>query len=292
MIVGAADRMITARNTEFEVPSLSKERANAPVLKVVPLNKHVVAMISGDAGFQSQALQHLWQKLAESRKAEANAFVSSVKINEIGQHYTEFCNAKMRSATDNLLAPYGLTTESFLEKQRSLSNDFVELMVSEIEKIRRNTGSDIIFCGIDETGCHVLICNGSDSSTADSFGFAAIGSGSEHAESQFMLAEHCRDDCLEDTILLSYIAKKRSEVSPGVGTQTDMFAIPPTGVYFLTHDNISRLQSIYETMEKSQAKSFKQAKEKVRKYVAELREQLKRAQEELPPTKEVLKQGD
>jgi hypothetical protein len=209
IIVGAADRMITARNTEFEVPSLSKERANAPILKVVPLNRHVIAMISGDAGFQSQALQHLWEKLTESRNADPKSTFSNVRIEQIGQYYTEFCNARMHRATNNLLAPYGLTAESFLDKQKSLASSFVEFAVSEIEKIRRSTGCDIIFCGFDESGPHILICNGSDSSSSDTIGFAAIGSGSEHAESQFMLAQHTRDDSLADTSLLTYTAKKR-----------------------------------------------------------------------------------
>src|SRR4029077_10162824 len=107
----------------------------------------------------------------------------------------------------------------------------------------------------------------------------AIGSGLEHAESQFMLGEHTRDASLEDTVLLSYVAKKRSEISPGVGKKhTDMFVIPPTGRYFLNHDNIRHLDAAYKKMERSQLKAFKRAKIEIRDYVALLRMEAEKRQ--------------
>lgn len=277
-IVGAADRMITAGNVEFEVPTLSKERSNAPVLKVVRMNKHVTAMTSGDAGFQAEAIQRIFTNVVDSRKDDKDRIVSSVRVAEFGQQYIEFCNARMLQATINLLAPCGLTPESFIEKQRTLSDEFVELIVTEIEKIRCNTGDDVIFCGLDEIGPHILTCNGSGWTSSDAVGFAAIGSGAEHAESQLMLAEHNRDECFEDTALLTYIAKRRSQVSPGVGEQTDMFVIEPRGSFFLTHDQIEVLEKTYLGMKNTQDRALKHAKEKIRSYVAKLRKEAQAAQ--------------
>jgi hypothetical protein len=61
----------------------------------------------------------------------------------------------------------------------------------------------------------------------DGIGFAAIGIGARHAESQIMLNKHSWNSPSVDSALLGYIAKKRSEVAPGVGEGTDVFTIGP-----------------------------------------------------------------
>src|SRR5215207_7140862 len=66
-------------------------------------------------------------------------------------------------------------------------------------------------------------------SCEDVVGFASVGSGSRHAESQMMLARHAWNADLDPTLLTTYLAKKRAEVAPGVGTETDMFMITGPG---------------------------------------------------------------
>ena len=69
-------------------------------------------------------------------------------------------------------------------------------------------------------------------SCEDVVGFASVGSGSRHAESQMMLARHAWNADLDPTLLTTYLAKKRAEVAPGVGTETDMFMITGPGNNF------------------------------------------------------------
>lgn len=61
----------------------------------------------------------------------------------------------------------------------------------------------------------------------DVVGFSAVGSGSRHAETIFMLAGHGWNSELPETLMLSYSAKKNSESALGVGRETDMFVIGP-----------------------------------------------------------------
>lgn len=257
--------------TEFEIPGLSKETDRAPVLKLVPLNNHIMAMTAGNAGFQSDALQHLFVQLESTRNPSDNPF-SSIPVRDVASQYIDFCNRERRVATNTLLAPYGLTTESYIDKQRSMSDQFVKWVTDEVETIRKEIGDPVLFCGIDATGTHIFWCNGNGLSSCDAFAFAAIGSGGEHAESQFMLAGHTRLASVAETILLTYVAKKRSEVAPGVGKQTDMFVITPTeaGRFYLMADQIELLDATYRKMEASQKSALARAKQQIEKYVREL----------------------
>jgi hypothetical protein len=72
---------------------------------------------------------------------------------------------------------------------------------------------------------------------ADSVGFASIGTGKSHADSYFMLARYTRETLFHKALLDVYIAKRRSEVSPTVGPDTDIFYISPTGGGFWPFDD-------------------------------------------------------
>ena len=273
--------MMTQGDIQFEVPGLSRDRADAPFFKSVPLNRHIIIMTAGDAGFQSDALQHLWQETARSRGNTTGAW-SDYPVREVGVKYLEFCNSRRRLATDSMLAPYGLNADTFVQRQRELSDQFVRWVVEEAESIRRQIGDSTIICGTDETGAHIYFCDGTDLYPADSIGFAAIGSGAHHARSEFILGNHSRFDRFEHTILLAYTAKRRSQKAPGVGKQTDMFVIPPTGRYFLNHANLERLERLYRQMQRSQDAAFNRAKKSIVDYVSELAAELKAAQAAAP----------
>jgi hypothetical protein len=86
--------------------------------------------------------------------------------------------------------------------------------------------TSVIFAGVEPLGAHIYIDDGNVRCN-DVIGFAAVGIGARHAESQFMLARHAYNSPLVDTALLTYIAKKRSEIAPGGGEATDMFTAGP-----------------------------------------------------------------
>jgi hypothetical protein len=201
-LVLAADRMITSgtgNETEFEIPGLSREAPKAPVLKLVPLNQHIIAMTAGNACFQAAAIQHLFTQLKDTRINDGSRVFSSIPVRDVAAYYVDYCNDQRRIATDVFLSPYGLNTTSYIDKQKSLSDRFVVSISDEVESIRDRVGDPVLFCGIDEGGAHIFHSEGSTVSSCDPFAFAAIGSGGEHAESQFMLAGHTRLASVTDT---------------------------------------------------------------------------------------------
>ncbi len=102
-----------------------------------------------------------------------------------------------------------------------------------------------IFAGIDAFGAHIYSAQNGDVTCQDGVGFAAIGAGYWHADSQFMFAGHTRTRPMPETLLLSYSAKKRAEVAPGVGEGTDMFFIGPAlGSYTLVGEHVLVIKAL------------------------------------------------
>ncbi len=274
--------MITAGDMEFEIPGLSKKSEKASPLKTVPLNSHIVAMTAGNAGFQADAIQHLFPKVKIAGGGPGSLF-SNISVRDVATLYLDFCNEQRKIATNSVLAPYGLNVETYVEKQRSLSDQFVRWITSEVEDIRERVGDPVLFCGIDATGAHIILTNGNALSSCDPFGFAAIGSGGEHAESQFMLGGHTKLATMAETVLLTYVAKKRSEVAPGVGELTDMFIVGVNGVYYVRPHELDRLNAAYRKLEAGQARSLVKAKAEITAYVNQLQEQARKLSHASPP---------
>ena len=167
-----------------------------------------------------------------------------------------------------------------------------------------NNGIETIIAGIDSaTGSvvpHVISIYKSQSGdgvvNCDSVGFAAVGIGARHAESQFMLAGHSRYSPMPETLLLTYLAKKRSEVAPGVGEGTDMFTIGAglgslCMLSAIEDFDIKEIASIYEKVETGQRHVLEQGKRATKKYIGKIfkkREaQKKQQQQNIPSAGEV-----
>jgi hypothetical protein len=128
-----------------------------------------------------------------------------------------------------------------------------------------------IITGVDYSGAHIYLVENATVTCQDFVGFAAIGAGYRHADSQLMFAGHTRGRPLPASLLLTYSAKRRSEVAPGVGEGTDMFIIgPDLGVsYQIGEHVVKKLDEIYRDGQKRITKAGQLAETKVKKYVEE-----------------------
>jgi hypothetical protein len=177
-----------------------------------------------------------------------------------------------------------------------MKDDFVANIRDKIQRFEYNFravhGVETIVTGLDmsgfnsETGAtffmpHIYTVfksvNGDGITCFDSTGFSAVGGGMRHAESQFMLAGHAPFSSMPETLLLTYMAKKRSEIAPGVGKKgTDMFIIgpPPAGPFTMLDKiddlEMDKIQSIYKSMEGNQKRAFDTAKVKINTHIERL----------------------
>jgi hypothetical protein len=262
VIFGACDRMMTAGDIKFEASTSNK---------LVMLTPSLVVMTAGDMALQDEIMREVYNVVkARVERDPTNWW----RIKDVAELYVQiYLHAKSKRASNAILAPLGLTQESFLARQNELSENFVTQINSELINYQVQTVETII-TGIDtDGGPHIYMVEDGFISCRDSIGFAAIGSGSRHAESQFMLQRHAWNSPVTDTLLLAYIAKKRAETAPGVGHETDMFMIPHLGGFdTLSAAAMEKLQAEYEQILEGERSIFNKSKLEMKTYVEKISE--------------------
>ncbi len=213
-VIGVADRMKTSGDIQFE----------PQIPKVFAITNSINIMTAGDAALQAEIIQEIHPKIRERIKSDPGKWI---KVKDVAELYLDSKQAITNKRIERqILSRFSLNQDSFLAKQKDMSPAFVRTIGKEILNFRMPTTS-IIACGVDDTGYHIYVVNSQGLNCMDTIGFAAIGIGQRHAESQFMFSGHTPINPVQDTLLLAYSAKKRAEVSPGVGKATDMFIIGP-----------------------------------------------------------------
>jgi hypothetical protein len=119
-----------------------------------------------------------------------------------------------------------------------------------------------IITGVDNDGAHIYRLIGNQHSCYDMLGFCAVGSGGPHAESQFMLCGYSRMFKQEDALWVTYLAKRKSEIAPGVGKDTVLFSINPKDKTINILNNyldLNELEKHYKRFNDEQEVSFHRA---------------------------------
>jgi hypothetical protein len=206
--------MLTSGDIQFQPPTT----------KIYTFTTSINVMTSGDAGFQNEFLQHAYAEVRQLISANPKDWLA---VEDVAQIIIKHRNeAKARRSEAAILAPLSLTRSTFLSGAHGLGDALSKTIASDLVQFQVPSTSTIV-CGVDSTGAHIFTIYDGNLYCNDPLGFAAIGIGARHAESQFMLAEHARQNSLSETLLLVYAAKKRAEIAPGVGTVTDMFTGGP-----------------------------------------------------------------
>ncbi len=298
-IFGASDRMMTSGDIEFE-PKLDfiiKPILPAPVsltfnanTKIYAVTTSIVVMTAGDSGLQSEIVQDVLFVINSKIQENKTHWLS---IKEVADIYVEAYNrAKSRRAQQTIFAPFGLDQKKFIEQSNQISNQLLNEITKQIQRFesyfKEMHGVETIITGIDTSignpgenlpSAHIYSIVKSSSgdfvTCCDSVGFAAVGSGARHAESQFMMTGHSPYSSQPETLLLTYLAKKRSEVAPGVGKGTDMFAIGPALGSFAMLQNIpdfdmKKINEIYESVETGQSEVFQKGMAETKDYIAKM----------------------
>jgi hypothetical protein len=232
VIFGATDRMLSSGDVQFEPTGGTKR---------IVLSSAIFAMIAGDAGLQDQIMAAML--------GDVNARIASEPTNwwavrDVADLYIKHYNIiRKKKAEDAILSPLYLDQDSFVSNQNVMNDRLVNDLSKELLNFAM-PGVSAIFAGHDTTGPHIYLiqenyANSLESNLMDSVGFAAIGIGARHASSQFMFARHAWSASMPDTLFLTYCAKRKSEVAPGVGNGTDMvMGGPKLGTLILIDDSV------------------------------------------------------
>lgn len=265
-VLGAADRMLTSGNIQYE-PAIPK---------IYDLTSSVAIMFAGDAFLYSEILQGVKSLITND---------STFTVEEVSDIYIQVYNSvRFKKLENEILAPYGFTLSSFIEKQKAPSSEDAGLLVALQNHIVNfkpsEEGVDVLIAGLDKTGAHIYRIIENSKECCDNPGFASIGAGYRHAESQFMLARYKPFTYFQETLLLTYLAKKKSEVAPFVGKEaTDMYMIyfsnkPEENgkaiFTFINSLNMKAIEEIYERFSKRENDNFGIAKNEIFEHVDQI----------------------
>jgi hypothetical protein len=246
--------MLTAGDIEFE-PNVKKIRY---------FTSSCAAMIAGDANLQSEIVQAVHLALKERIEAAKEW----IPISDIARTYKrEVDNAVRRIVEDRILAPFALTMEDFVKNQKDFSADFVRDVQTEVLNFEA-PAVEAIIAGIDATGAHIYTASTNSIQCHDAVGFAAIGGGYWHANSQMMAFNYTPENSLPDALMMVMFAKKRAEIAPGVGDATDMFSILGLGRAQRIGDHVTTvLEKQYAEEKRRQQSLANRSRQKINAFV-------------------------
>lgn len=211
-VVAASDRMITIGDIEYE-PEQSKS---------IELGTTTIALLAGDMQVHAAVVP---KTMARLRDLVRDRDPQRLTVQESAEAYAlEFAYYRRTLAEREILVPRGWDFERFARLQATLPHYQVQEIDARLSAHALNASA--IIAGLDHTGAHIY--NVRDPGVAESFNtpfFACIGSGSDIATSQFMLAKFEKRWPLSKALWLTFSAKARAEVAGGVGPQTDLIVI-------------------------------------------------------------------
>jgi hypothetical protein len=240
-VVGIADRMFTSGDVQFE-GNTTKVFAfvREPVVAA-----NVIALEAWDTNAH-------FALATETHSEVINQKIESVR--EIAATYARRFQAMRRERAERTyLAPLGLNAETFRSQQKMMETKCVGDLRRQMQKSQLDVQA--IIAGIDSDGSAHLyrIDDPGQVTSLDRAGYCAIGSGARQFETQFMFERYDRLWPWFNALVLMYSAKKRAEVSPGVGKVADVFMIQNGGGGFLPQEARDALEEHYQKLQKAKS---------------------------------------
>jgi len=231
-VVLASDRMVTLGGFiefEHEIPKINK------------LTEYSAALSAGDAISANKIISILKNRLTASPSIEDIAKLAS-------QVYAECRDSEI---DNNIFRPRGFSRHQFyFQMHQVLNQNIVYNIDQQVTSFNLNT--EILIAGIDDLGAHLYLVShpGADYKEFHKIGYHSIGSGAIHAMQSMIAFRHTPERSLEATVFNVYASKKRSEVAPGVGKDTDLRIIRKNGIFSLTQSDLAELDEIYNKYER------------------------------------------
>ena len=276
MVVGAADRLITWGDIEYE-QSLPKIIRLTPSVPVGPSPlPHAVVMMAGDPEGHAPIVNRTWARLRDMNPPAMSVEVMATIYSQ------EFVSVRREKNERRFLAPLGLNQWNFLNQNNNLPPAVLQRLVGDMAT---ELGCEAIIAGVDAGGAHVFVVDDNGIVNHDMQGWAAIGSGWRHANAQLIASKYDRFVPFDQAILQAYLAKKKADVTPGVGSFTDLFWVANEGYMLLNQDNnlVKFVKDLHQKMDASERRVTEKAKTQIANFVGGLVEPQPIATEETAP---------
>jgi 20S proteasome alpha/beta subunit len=234
VVVAASDRMVTlAGFVEFE----------HDVPKGMQISERIIGLMAGDALRGSQLQRNV-------RKTVPAGGISVAQVaNEVARVYVA---ERQEEVENSIFRPRGLTSQEFY--QGGVMQRLLQPVAGHLDQsvASFDYGVELLLVGVDDEGGHIMRVSNPGGSVSDyeQIGYHAIGSGTLHALQAMIGFRHTGQRGLAGTLFNVYVAKKRAEVAPGVGNETDMMIVSQDGVRKLDENDLKELEDLRREAER------------------------------------------
>lgn len=228
-VVVGSDRMVTFGNFlefEHEIP------------KVSFIQPQIAVLVSGDALRGAKITDQVSRQQIQSG-------VSVEQMASLLANAYALCR-DVQIETD-LFRTRGITKAGFYAGQFTGISQQGQLFFAIDNAVQNfNYNVELLVAGLDDRGGHIfgIVNPGGTFIDVGQIGFHAVGSGGIHAV-QYLIASHqSRLKSLEETLLAVFVAKRRAEAAPGVGSETDLWIIEAEEVTKLSDSQLETLEKL------------------------------------------------
>lgn len=238
--VVASDRMVTLGGLiefEHEVP------------KVASISDTVVGLMAGDAIRGSQL----------ARSVAVQVAAAGLTVEQIAEATGKrYAAARIEQIQAEVFAPRGMNIVDFYQsdQQGKLLSQLVGMLDGQVAAF--DFGVQMLVVGTDDGGAHLYFI-GNPGGTASNFaqiGYHAIGSGAIHALQSMISLGHMGGRSLNETVFNVYASKRRAEVAPGVGKDTDLGII--CDGRFTRIEALAELEEVYQEYQRPVSNELKE----------------------------------
>jgi 20S proteasome alpha/beta subunit len=240
-IVLAADRMVTWMGlTEFEhrVPKAHEVSATSVVL------------VAGDVLTGA--------RIARATKVALAGQATPPASMDVIADLAAQCYAGLRQeiAQAQFFAPRGLSIAQYYQAQQQLVSGLVTMLDSALANF--DLGVELIVAGMDSLGGHLHTVGnpGGWQQCHDPIGTIAVGSGAIHAIQSMIGYRHSAAEPVKETVYRVFSSKRRAELAPGVGHDTDLMILNGNGVVHIPDDTLAALDVISDEATAAQDKDL------------------------------------
>lgn len=232
VVLTASDRMLTDEGLGVEYEPVQG--------KFAFVAKRVLILCADNLAIHSDLLARTHIKIAGNL---------DISVREVAGIYSDLiAEYRQENAEKEYLKPFGLTSETFIEKNKYIEQSLVTSMADKILNYNVDVQALIVGCDADgRAGIFSIDDRGVIRNHSD-IGFVTIGIGHFHANSYLMERSYWNGFDYWHCAMALYEAKKRAEIAPGVGKNTDMFFISRDGFSRLDDAVFAALEHIHPTI--------------------------------------------
>lgn len=220
--------------------------------KVLTVGSHHLILVAGDYTVISYTLRHFIETISGDKQRTTAEIAEDLSAS--------ICKVRFEQAAKRNLMPLGVSFKAMLTEGMgfetlNIPDSLKQHLIGQFQAESLDLEAMVVGCDAKIASLLRVDCQGLITQH-DDVGFLSIGGGGIHSSAYFMQLPYKHHALYPSAVLTTFLAKKRAEIAPGVGSLTDMFLITADGWRRLEADEMNLLERAYRDLKKRNARAM------------------------------------